>query len=77
MAAIETFRLAKSYKVGFWRQREREALSPLTLSVLEGEVFGYLGPNGAGKTTTLKLLMGLMPRQERRPSWGVPWTILR
>ena len=60
MAAIETFRLAKSYKVGFWRQREREALSPLTLSVQEGEVFGYLGPNGAGKTTTLKLLMGLI-----------------
>jgi ABC-2 type transport system ATP-binding protein len=60
MAAIETFRLAKSYKVGFWRKREREALLPLTLSVQEGEVFGYLGPNGAGKTTTLKLLMGLI-----------------
>ena len=60
MAAIETFRLAKSYKVGFWRKHEREALSPLTLAVQEGEVFGYLGPNGAGKTTTLKLLMGLI-----------------
>jgi ABC-2 type transport system ATP-binding protein len=60
MAAIETFRLAKSYKVGFWRKREQEALSPLTLAVQEGEVFGYLGPNGAGKTTTLKLLMGLI-----------------
>jgi ABC-2 type transport system ATP-binding protein len=60
MAAIETFNLAKSYKVGFWRKHEREALCPLTLSVQEGEVFGYLGPNGAGKTTTLKLLMGLI-----------------
>jgi ABC-2 type transport system ATP-binding protein len=60
MAAIETFRLAKSYKVGFWRKHEREALAPLTLAVQEGEVFGYLGPNGAGKTTTLKLLMGLI-----------------
>jgi ABC-2 type transport system ATP-binding protein len=60
MAAIETFRLAKSYRAGFWRNREREALCPLTLSIEQGEVFGYLGPNGAGKTTTLKLLMGLI-----------------
>jgi ABC-2 type transport system ATP-binding protein len=60
MAAIETFNLAKSYMVGFWRKRQREALAPLTLAVEEGEVFGYLGPNGAGKTTTLKLLMGLI-----------------
>jgi ABC-2 type transport system ATP-binding protein len=36
------------------------ALRPFTLTVEEGEVFGYLGPNGAGKTTTLKLLMGLV-----------------
>ena len=60
MAAIETFSLAKSYQVGFWRKRERAALCPLTITVQEGEVFGYLGPNGAGKTTTLKLLMGLI-----------------
>jgi ABC-2 type transport system ATP-binding protein len=60
MAAIETFGLAKDYYVGFWRKKQKQALKPLTLSVEEGEVFGYLGPNGAGKTTTLKLLMGLM-----------------
>ena len=60
MAAIETFELEKSYQVGFWRKRERQALRPLTLAVEEGEVFGYLGPNGAGKTTTLKLLLGLI-----------------
>jgi ABC-2 type transport system ATP-binding protein len=60
MAAIETFGLAKDYSVGFWRKTQKQALKPLTLSVEEGEVFGYLGPNGAGKTTTLKLLMGLM-----------------
>ncbi len=60
MAAIETFSLAKSYRIGFWRKRLRAALCPLTITVREGEVFGYLGPNGAGKTTTLKLLMGLI-----------------
>lgn len=60
MAAIETFGLEKSYRVGFWRSATRVALRPLTLAVNEGEIFGYLGPNGAGKTTTLKLLMGLV-----------------
>jgi ABC-2 type transport system ATP-binding protein len=60
MAAIEIFALQKSYLVGFWRKREKIGLRPLTLSVEDGEVFGYLGPNGAGKTTTLKLLMGLV-----------------
>ncbi len=60
MAAIETLGLEKRYPVGFWRQREKVALRPLTLTVERGEVFGYLGPNGAGKTTTLKLLLGLV-----------------
>lgn len=60
MAAIETFALEKIYHVGFWRKKPKVALHPLTLTVNDGEVFGYLGPNGAGKTTTLKLLMGLV-----------------
>ncbi len=60
MAAIQTFALEKSYSFGFWRKKPKSALRPLTITVEEGEVFGYLGPNGAGKTTTLKLLMGLI-----------------
>src|SRR3981081_2088607 len=60
MFAIETTNLEKTYAVGFWRKKQRTALHPLTLTVQEGEVFGFLGPNGAGKTTTLKLLMGLV-----------------
>src|SRR4029077_12165906 len=40
--------------------RMRRSLDSLSLTVEEGEVFGFLGPNGAGKTTTLKLLMGLI-----------------
>jgi ABC-2 type transport system ATP-binding protein len=60
MSAIETINLEKTYAVGFWRKKPRTALRPLTLTVEQGEVFGFLGPNGAGKTTTLKLLMGLV-----------------
>jgi ABC-2 type transport system ATP-binding protein len=59
MAAIELLNLEKTYYVGFWRKQPKRALRPLTLTIEEGEVFGFLGPNGAGKTTTLKLLMGL------------------
>jgi ABC-2 type transport system ATP-binding protein len=66
MAAIEITGLEKTYAVGFWRKKPRCALKPLTLSVEDGETFGFLGPNGAGKTTTLKLLMGLI-----RPTSGI------
>jgi ABC-2 type transport system ATP-binding protein len=60
MPAIEIIGLEKTYFTGFWRKRPKCALRPLSLSVQEGEIFGFLGPNGAGKTTTLKMLMGLV-----------------
>src|SRR5437016_6331538 len=60
MAAIEILGLEKTYTVGFWRKKPKQALKPLHLTVEDGEIFGFLGPNGAGKSTTLKLLMGLV-----------------
>jgi len=60
MPAIEILGLEKTYTVGFWRKKPKQALKPLHLTVEAGEIFGFLGPNGAGKTTTLKLLMGLV-----------------
>lgn len=41
------------------------AVDHLSLTVTQGEVFGFLGPNGAGKTTTVRLLNGLL-----QPSTG-------
>ncbi len=38
----------------------RLILNGITLSVNEGEIFGFLGPNGSGKTTTIKLMLGLL-----------------
>ncbi|NWF77835.1 MAG: ATP-binding cassette domain-containing protein [Chloroflexi bacterium] len=36
------------------------AVDHVTLSVREGEVFGFLGPNGAGKTTLVKMLCTIL-----------------
>jgi len=36
------------------------AVQNLTLTVQDGEMFGFLGPNGAGKTTTIRMLMGIL-----------------
>jgi ABC-2 type transport system ATP-binding protein len=36
-----------------------EAVSDISFSVRQGELFGFLGPNGAGKTTTINMLTGL------------------
>jgi ABC-2 type transport system ATP-binding protein len=73
MVAIETEELSKDYNVGFWRPKPYRALNRLTMSVDQGEVFGFLGPNGAGKSTTLKLLMGLIfPTSGRARILGKP-----
>ncbi len=57
-AIIETTNLTKRYG-------HSRGIQNVTLSVEQGEVFGFLGPNGAGKTTTIRTLMGLL-----RPSGG-------
>ena len=49
---VDTKNLTKRY-------REKLAVNTLTLSVQQGEIFGFLGPNGAGKTTTILMLLGL------------------
>ncbi|HKO97850.1 MAG TPA: ABC transporter ATP-binding protein [Pyrinomonadaceae bacterium] len=57
---VEITDLTKDYEVGFLRKRKVRSLDHLSLTVNQGEIFGFLGANGAGKTTTLKLLMTLI-----------------
>jgi ABC-2 type transport system ATP-binding protein len=56
---LVTEALTKTFEVGL-RRRRVNAVEDLSLSVEQGEIFGFVGPNGAGKTTTIKMLMGLI-----------------
>ncbi|MBB6647431.1 ABC transporter ATP-binding protein [Halobellus ruber] len=58
MAAIELDGVTKRFD-------DVTAVSDLSLTVEEGEVFGFLGPNGAGKSTTINLLLDFV-----RPTSG-------
>ena len=60
MDAITVDGLTKAYGSGWPWRPPIAALEDLSLSVRQGEIFGFLGPNGAGKTTTIKILLGLM-----------------
>ncbi len=42
------------------RFAETVAVDRLSLSVEQGEIFGFLGHNGAGKTTTIRMLNGIL-----------------
>jgi ABC-2 type transport system ATP-binding protein len=58
MNPIEITSLSKTYTGK--KRKFVEALRDLSLTVANGEIFGFLGPNGAGKSTTIKILAGLI-----------------
>jgi lantibiotic transport system ATP-binding protein len=50
--------------VNHFFSKKEKVLNNVSICVPEGAVYGFLGPNGAGKTTTLRLLLGLLKKQE-------------
>jgi ABC-2 type transport system ATP-binding protein len=58
MPAIELDGVSKRFD-------EVTAVDDLSMTVPEGEVFGFLGPNGAGKSTTINMLLDFV-----RPTRG-------
>ena len=50
---IEINNLTKSYG-------KNRGVIDVTLSVEEGDIFGFLGPNGAGKSTTIRSMLGFL-----------------
>ena len=54
MAILEIKNLTKYYG-------KIKGIENLSLSLEEGEIFGFLGKNGAGKSTTIKSITGIIP----------------
>ncbi|MBL0075837.1 MAG: ABC transporter ATP-binding protein [Rhodocyclaceae bacterium] len=57
MKAIELTNISKRFEQ---KKLVVEALKSVSLSIEEGEVFGFVGPNGAGKSTTIKLILNII-----------------
>ena len=53
MAILEIKELTKYYG-------KIKGVEKLSLSLEEGEIFGFIGPNGAGKSTTIRSIMNLI-----------------
>lgn len=54
---IEVLNLTKKYA-------EHTAVSDLTFTVEDNQVYGFLGPNGAGKSTTMNIITGCLSATE-------------
>ena len=51
---LEIKHFTKSYKGG------TKAVDDLSLTVEDGDIYGFIGHNGAGKTTTIKAVVGIL-----------------
>jgi len=56
---LEISHLSKRYKTSKFY-----SVKDLSISLKEGEIFGFLGKNGAGKSTTIKCITGILPFEE-------------
>lgn len=57
MTLIAINQMSKDYGHG-------QGIFDISLSIAQGEVFGFVGTNGAGKTTTIRHLMGFLKPQQ-------------
>ncbi|MCO4774196.1 MAG: ABC transporter ATP-binding protein [Deltaproteobacteria bacterium] len=57
VSALEVASLSRSYG-------GKRVVNNLDLLVEPGDIYGFLGPNGAGKTTTMRMILGLIRRDE-------------
>ena len=50
---FQTFALSKQYK-------DFKAVDEVSMTIYEGDIYGFVGENGAGKTTLIRLVCGLI-----------------
>lgn len=51
---IEIKNVSKAYN------KNKKVINDISLTINDGEIFGFLGPNGAGKTTLIKMITGIL-----------------
>jgi ABC-2 type transport system ATP-binding protein len=56
--------IIETTSLNYYFNKDLKTLDNINLRVEKGSIYGFLGPNGAGKTTTLRLLLGLLKKQE-------------
>lgn len=56
--------IIKTENLGFSYAKNRKDIKNVSLKVPKGSIYGFLGPNGSGKTTTIRLLLGLLKKNE-------------
>lgn len=56
---LEINHLSKKYK-----NSKFYSVKDLSITLKDGEIFGFLGKNGAGKSTTIKCITGILPFEE-------------
>jgi lantibiotic transport system ATP-binding protein len=61
---IETMFCLETEKLTHRFSDKEIVLRDIGLQVPRGAIYGFLGPNGAGKTTTLRLVLGLLRKQQ-------------
>ena len=54
-----------------FHNRDREAVSGVSLTIEDGEILGLVGESGSGKTVTAMSITGLLPRKQCRTSGEV------
>lgn len=56
---LEIKNVSKTY-----RQSTVKAIDHISLTIEDGDIFGFIGPNGAGKSTTIKCVTGIHSFEE-------------
>jgi ABC-2 type transport system ATP-binding protein len=48
-----------------------KAVSNISFTIEQGDIFAFLGPNGAGKTTTLRILLDIIKADDGQIEWNL------
>lgn len=56
--------LSKSFK-------NVQAVTDISFSLEQGDIFAFIGPNGAGKTTTLRIMLGIIKADTGSIQWNI------